>query len=224
MIRGMKHLFPLAFASLLTLGGCSTFEGLKEDISRSYQSVAGTVSEATSSITADPDEEKKRLPVYDGTCPGVSLRPDLRRLVEFYDPSKPVETGKISEISIDAVRNVCRIENAQLVMQIDFSLSGKTGPKARVKPSDKPSFAYPYFVAVTDPQGNVLSKEIFAASVAYTADQKEIKQTESIFQNMPFPDSSIGQSYTVVVGFQLTPEQLAYNQATPAATAKPSGQ
>lgn len=220
MLCGMKHLFPLAFVSVLALGGCSTFEGLKEDISRGYHSVAGTVSEATSNIV-DPKEEKKKLPVYDGTCPGVSVRPDLRRLVEFYDPSKTSEATKISEITIDAVRNVCRIENAQLVMQIDLSLSGKTGPKARVKPSDKPSFAYPYFVAVTDPQGNVLSKEIFAASLAYASDQKEIKQTESIFQNMPFPDSSIGQSYTVVVGFQLTPEQLSYNQANPAT---PAGQ
>ena len=215
----MKLLFPLALISVLALGGCSTFEGLKEDLSKGYHSVAGTVSDVTSDIT-DPDAEKKKLPVYDGTCPAVSVRPDLRRLVEFYDPSKTSEAGKISEISIDAVRNVCRIENAQLVMQIDFSLSGKTGPKPRVQPSDKPSFAYPYFVAVTDPQGNVLSKEIFAASVAYASDQKEIKQTESIFQNMPFPDSSIGQSYTVVVGFQLTPEQLAYNQANPATPAQ----
>jgi hypothetical protein len=221
MIRGMKLLFPLALISVLALGGCSTFEGLKEDLSKGYHSVAGTVSDVTSDIAdPDPNEAKKKLPVYDGTCPGVSVRPDLRRLVEFYDPSKPTEAGKISEISIDAVRNVCRTENAQIVMQIDLSLSGKTGPKARVKPSDKPSFAYPYFVAVTDPQGNVLSKEIFAASVAYASDQKEIKQTESIFQNMPFPDSSIGQSYTVVVGFQLTPEQLAYNQANPATPAR----
>ena len=207
----MKHLFPLVFISLLTLGGCSTLEGLKSDLSSGFQSVSNTVSNVV-----DPDEEKKKLPVYDGSCPTVSARPDLRRLVEFYDPEKPTDATKISEINITSVRNVCRIENGQLVMQIDFALEGKTGPKARVKPSDKPSFAYPYFVAVTDPQGNVLSKEIFASTVAYASDQTELKQTESIFQNMPFPDASIGQSYSVVVGFQLTPEQLAYNQATPA--------
>jgi hypothetical protein len=135
--------------------------------------------------------------------------------VEFYNPDKATDASKISEVTITDVKNVCRIENGALVMQIDLSLEGKTGPKARVKSTDKPSFAYPYFVAVTDPQGNVLSKEIFAASVAYRADQKELKQIESIFQNMPFPDSTIGQSYSVIVGFQLTPEQLAYNQENP---------
>ena len=207
----MKRLFPLIFVSVLALGACSTFEGLKQDLSSGFKSVSATVADVV-----DPNEEKKKLPVYDGSCPTVSARPDLRRLVEFYNPEKPTDATLISEINIASVRNVCRIENGQLVMQIDFGLEGKTGPKARVKPSDKPSFAYPYFVAVTDPQGNVLSKEIFASTVAYGADQKELKQTESIFQNMPFPDATIGQSYSVIVGFQLTPEQLAYNQANPA--------
>ena len=207
----MKYRFSLVFSSLFALSGCATFEGLKNDLSSGFSSVSNSVAEVV-----DPDAERKKMPVYDGSCPAVSVRPDLRRLVEFYDPDKATDATKISEIDITAVRNVCRIENGQLVMQIDLSLEGKTGPKARVKAADKPSFAYPYFVAVTDPQGNVLSKEIFAASVVYGAEQKELKQTESIFQNMPFPDATIGQSYSVIIGFQLTPEQLAYNQTNPA--------
>lgn len=207
----MKFTPLLVFASLIALGGCSTLEGLKTDLTSGFQTVSTKVADVV-----DPDAERKKQPVYDGSCPQVSVRPDLRRLVEFYDPDKASEASRISEVTIANVSNVCRIENGALVMQIDLSLEGKTGPKARVKPTDKPSFAYPYFVAVTDPQGNVLSKEIFAASIAYGAAQNELKQTESIFQTMPFPDKTIGQSYSVVVGFQLTPEQLAYNQAVPA--------
>ncbi len=206
----MKFMHLLVFASFLALGGCSTLEGLKTDLTSGFDSVTTKVADVI-----DPDAERKKQPVYDGSCPQAALRPDLSRLVEFYDPDKPAASGKISEVTITNVSNVCRIENGALVMQIDLALEGKTGPKARVKPNDKPSFAYPYFVAVTDPQGNVLSKEIFAASIAYGADQNELKQTESIFQNMPFPDKTIGQTYSVVVGFQLTPEQLAYNQTAP---------
>lgn len=205
----MKFTHMLAFASLLALGGCSTLEGLKTDLASGFDSVSDKVASVV-----DPDAERKKQPVYDGSCPQASLRPDLRRLVEFYDPDKPADAGKISEVTITNISNICRIENGALVMQIDLSLDGKTGPKARVKPNDKPSFAYPYFVAVTDPQGNVLSKEIFAASIAYGPAQNELKQTESIFQNMPFPDKTIGQTYSVIVGFQLTPEQLAYNQGS----------
>lgn len=197
----------LVLASLLALSGCSTFEGLKSDLSSGYDSLATSVASIS-----DPKEEKKKLPVYDGNCPPVSVRPDLKQLVEFNDPEKPTDATKTSEVEIRSVQNTCRLENGGIVMQIDIALYGKTGPKARVKPSDKPSFAYPYFVAVTDETGNVVSKEIFAASLAYGANQNDLNQTESVFQSMPIPDKAEGENFSVIVGLQLTPEQLAYNQ------------
>lgn len=197
----------------LSLGGCSTFQGLKNDVSSGLNAIGDTVGRV---IKPDPVKEaKKKLPVYDGTCPTVTVRPDLRRLVEFYDPDKPSDSKKISEVTIVHVQNTCRVEGDKLVMQIDLSLSGKTGPKARVKPTDKPSFVYPYLVAVTDDKGVVLAKDIFAASMVYGANQNDLAYTESVFQTMPFPDAASGQIYNVVVGFQLTPEQLAYNTANP---------
>lgn len=204
----MKRLLPLAALAALTLSACSTFEGMKNDIAQSYSSVADAVAR-----TIDPvKEQKKQLPVYDGKCPEVSVRPDLAHMVEFTDTTKPSDKTKTSEITITGVDNTCRMENDGIVMQVDISLSGKTGPKARVKSGDKPSFAYPYFVAVVDQSGMVLSKEIFAASVAYGSSQNQITQGETIFQTMPVPDSGVGDDFSVVVGFQLSAEQLAYNQ------------
>ncbi len=198
----------LIFACALAVSGCSTFEGLKEDIVSGYN----TITDSVARIVDPVKEAKKQLPVYDGTCPAVALRPDLKHLVDFYDPQKTGDNMVVSEVTIQDVQNTCRVEDGKLVMQIDIALYGKTGPKARPQPGDKPSFAYPYFVAVTDAQGNVVSKEIFAASVAYGSKQNDINQTESIFQNMPYPDPANGQNYTVIVGLQLTQEQLAYNQ------------
>ena len=203
----MKFTNLLLLAPLLALGACSTMQGLKSDISKGFSAIGNSLAEVT-----DFKEEKKKLPVYDGNCPPVSVRPDLARLVEFYNDDKPTDATKTSEVTILDIKNTCRVEKDALVMQIDLTLAGKTGPKARVKSSDKPSFAYPYFVAVTDETGTVISKEIFAASVSYKADQKETTQVESIFQNMPFPDTAAGKSFNVIVGFQLTEDQLAYNQ------------
>ncbi len=204
----MKRSILLSVVAVTLMTGCSTLQGVKSDISSGYQSVAGVFER-----TLDPvKEEKKKLPVYDGSCPPVSIRPDLRTLVEFADPAKTVDAAKVSEATITGVKNTCRVEKDAIVMQIDMSVAGKTGPKARVKSGDKPSFAYPYFVAVVDENGMVLSKEIFAASVPYGASQNETVQTETIFQNMPVPDSGAGTSYEVIVGFQLTADQLAYNQ------------
>ncbi len=198
----------LLLVSVLALTSCSTVSGLKNDLAVGYDKIAGV-------FHSPPDpvkEEKKKLPVYDGTCPPVTVRPDLARLVDFHDAAKTSASDKVSEVNIVDVKNVCRMEKETLLMQIDLTLSGRTGPKARIKSGDKPSFAYPYFVAVTDSQGTVVSKEIFAASLAYGATQNELAQGETVFQAMPFPGLTQGIAYNVVVGFQLTSDQLAYNQ------------
>ena len=216
----MKFALPLIAVSLLALSGCSTWNGLTSDVSTGWDSMSDAVSGwVTPNMAAK--EEKKKLPVYDGTCPQVAVRPDLQTLVEFVDPEKPSDASKVSEVEIRNVSNTCRVENGGLVMQIDIALYGETGPKARMKPGDKPSFAYPYFVAVTDEQGTVVSKEIFAASLAYGREQKDINQTESVFQTMPFPDPANGKTYNVIVGLQLTQDQLAYNQRLAAAPQAP---
>ncbi len=200
----------IGLALCLPVCGCSTMSGLKNDVSKGYNAVANTFAKVL-----DPEvEAKKKLPVYDGQCPPIAARPDLTRVVDFYNPAVTSEDTKISEAMITGVLNTCRLENDRIIMQIDLSIAGKTGPKARVKATDKPSFAYPYFVAVTDAAGNVVSKEIFASSISYDANQNEAMTSETVFQNMPVPDSSIGQTFNVVVGFQLTPEQLAYNQSS----------
>lgn len=214
----MRNVYLIVFITLFTLTGCSTLEGLQNDLTDGYRSITRSIAGTLSPLK----EERKRLPVYDGACPPVSVRPDLAHLVDFYNPSRPSESTKMSEVAIKDVQNTCRVEKGGIVMQIDLTLSGKTGPRARARPTDKPSFAYPYFVAVTDLQGNILSKEIFAASLSYNADQSALTQTESVFQNMPVPDKAAGQSFQVVVGFQLTEEQLAYNQTVPPAPPLPA--
>ncbi|PZQ46019.1 MAG: hypothetical protein DI551_06000 [Micavibrio aeruginosavorus] len=214
------RVLPLALATLLCLSACETMQGWGDDISSGFDTLGEKVASLTDPITT-AKAERHNLPVYDGSCPSVSVRPDLAHLTEFQKPESTAESTKVSEVDIMGVQNTCRVEGDHLVMQIDISLIGKTGPKARARATDKPSFAYPYFIAVTDEQGNVVSKEIFAVSLAYTAEQKDINQTESVFQSMPFPDTGAGKSYQVVLGFQLSDDQLAYNQrlaqAAPAA-------
>jgi predicted small secreted protein len=211
----MKNSLFFLFASVLTLNACSTMQGLKHDLTSGYNAVTGQFAKWVDPETA----AKMKLPVYDGTCPSVSVRPDLQRLVEFVNDAKPSDSTKISEVDILHVQNTCRVGQDALTMQIDITLAGKTGPKARVKSSDQPSFAYPYFIAVTDDTGTVLSKEIFAATLAYGKDKKELTQTENIFQNMPFPNKEDGRIYNVIVGFQLTEPQHEYNQKNPSSRA-----
>ena len=96
-------------------------------------------------------------------------------------------------------------------MRIDLNFHGHLGPKARIKPSDRPFFAYPYFVAVSDSIGNELAKEVFAASVSYEVGQDSIKLVETIRQRLPLDTDGQVPAYQVSAGFQLTEDQLSHN-------------
>lgn len=64
-----------------------------------------------------------------------------------------------------------------------------------------------YFVAVTDPNRNILSKKTFTTSVALGTDTQE-----TLTQVIPVPKTMDARWYEVLVGFQLTPEQVAANR------------
>lgn len=64
-----------------------------------------------------------------------------------------------------------------------------------------------YFVAVTDPNRNILSKKTFTTSVATGTDTQE-----TLTQVIPVPKTMDARWFEVLVGFQLTPEQVAANR------------
>lgn len=66
-----------------------------------------------------------------------------------------------------------------------------------------------YFVAVTDPNRNILSKKTFTTSVTVGSDTQE-----TLTQVIPVPKTMDARWYEVLVGFQLTPEQVAANRNT----------
>jgi hypothetical protein len=59
----------------------------------------------------------------------------------------------------------------------------------------------------------VLAKEIFSASMSYDAKQRIAAQEENIREIVPIADTEDVKNYTVMIGFQLTDAELAYNRS-----------
>ncbi|WP_341198125.1 hypothetical protein [Hyphomonas chukchiensis] len=145
-----------------------------------------------------------------GPCPPVGSLYDVSRYVQFADPSDETYNKIAYTAEITDVRSFCRYAgkdplDAQL--EIDFAF-GK-GPAA-----DKDSHTYPYFVAVTRRNGKVLAKEYFNVEGDFNG-KKLAGKTESFSKiKIPRLDESIaGTNFEIVVGFDLTADQLEFNRA-----------
>lgn len=211
----MKSLHLCALLAMaLTVSACETMNSVSSSIGGMFN---GNNEDAQMAAKSDELAETIVAAGADGNCPSVQIMADLKNLHEFMDYSSPTLNTKVSEIEIMDVKTQCSEEDEAVAMNIDITFDGHIGPQARQTKNDTANFSYPYFIAVTDAQGKILAKEIFAASLSYGKDQDAIKQIETI--NQLLPKTAGVADYTVLLGFQLNEEQLIYNrtQMEPAA-------
>ncbi len=93
-------------------------------------------------------------------------------------------------------------------VEVQFFVRALRGPA-----SEERQTTFPYFVVVADPQGEILAKRVFGIDVNFPGNALEIGHIETVRQRIRFPTLAGAADYTIFVGFQLTPEQLAEARA-----------
>jgi hypothetical protein len=207
MTRNKLLLTILCFSGLIPLSACNqTMTEFRERV--------GNL-EMPSFLQQKPGQAE--IVSMDGVsaCPNVSVVQDLGALYEFTDMSRPEEQTLVSraDMSLERVSCVYSPERGSVAVQMTVSFDSKLGPRSKIYKGDRPNFAYPYFIAVSNPMDEIIAKEIFAASVSYESNQNELSYKETLRQIIPLDALSAGPDYNVLIGFQLTDDQLAYNRA-----------
>jgi len=95
--------------------------------------------------------------------------------------------------------------------RLNFNVSIDLGSAAMSRPID-----VPYFVAVIVPETQtVLTREIFTVRAAFDGNTRSVIIPDHIGSiAIPVSEGADGGAYEVVIGFQLTPEQVEFNRAS----------
>lgn len=205
MIIRPLSLIALFALTVPLLAGCQTIQGIQKDFTRLGNSINNKIAATTA------DQAPATVLAQDGNCPPIIIDPQLDTLAEFSNMENPKPSEEISRAALTGTQNECIVEGDHLNMRIDLAFVSELGPKARRKKDDRPFFAYPYFVSVTDSAGTELAREVFAASITYDNKQSSISLVETIRQKLPLSADGSLPDYQVQIGFQLTEEQLFYN-------------
>lgn len=205
MKASMKHLrYSVLLLSTLAMSACGqTLQGLQEDL--------GSINLPKATASSVNGNEADRF-VASGSCPRAEVVGELQSLSEFETVSNPSHNNLISTIEIKNVQKSCDYARNAATIDLSMDFVGTLGPRARALSSDRPFFSYPFFVAVTSSNGTILAKEVFAASLTYNPGSDTQTYTEKLRQIIPVEPGERGGDYRVLVGFQLTPDQLAYNR------------
>lgn len=149
-----------------------------------------------------PKEEVAAVQI---SCPETGLMQDAQELPVFYGDSGRAEDLAVTGI-LGGIRGGCNFDTpGQAEMELQIHFGARKGPKGVALRKQ----VLPYFIAILGPDETILQRAAFSTKVDF--DNKETVTTvEEHDLKVPVPSREAAGSYKVVVGFQLTPEQLAY--------------
>ena len=156
-------------------------------------------------------------PKHQTPCPETGLMLDATHLTAFDPPATTDANKAVLTARIDNYRGACRMrDNGALEFVLDIEIGGRKGPAAS---KDLERAQFPYFIAVLGPNEDVLQRQSFQSRVMFNKDGHGFA-VEKHTLRLPMEDKKSIRQHKVVIGFELTPEQLAFNRSDDPAAPK----
>lgn len=144
-----------------------------------------------------------------GPCPFVKVLYDAARVVEFAGAQEAAGqvayTGEIQGVEAD-----CRYREADPIrVDVDVLFALGRGPQAK-----EAAKQYRWWVAVTDRNRSVLAKEYFTLNAEFQPGSDRVGRREAVGRIViPRASQTVsGNNFEILVGFDVTPEQAAFNR------------
>ncbi|HXY98690.1 MAG TPA: hypothetical protein VEI03_01730 [Stellaceae bacterium] len=142
------------------------------------------------------------------TCPTAFIAPNL----DSYAVYRPGVTtsNKPEDISFGVklvnVKSNCRTEVGGVRVTTALTFLAVRGDL------DFRQGDFDYFVAIADVRETILAKQNFALRVEFAPRQKQMRVLDEITEHLPLKDVSTGNTYAVIVGLQVSQQQLDLNR------------
>jgi hypothetical protein len=145
-----------------------------------------------------------------GPCPLMGVLYDSSRIVKFAQANSQRYANISYTGEFQGIRGLCRyIEDDPIEMTLEVEMAFGRGPAAT---EDRET--YRYWVAVARRGRAPIEKAYFDIDVRFPRGETVVTRTEDLGRiTIPRANGEIsGDNFEILVGFELTPEQLAFNR------------
>lgn len=138
-------------------------------------------------------------------CPTPLIAPDLEAAADLRPGGSGPDDVRFG-VKLTSVNSKCSSEKVGLSADVRIGfVVARADPKLT-----RAEFAY--FVAVADAQRNILTKREYKVSIEFSPRLNRLNVSDEVEVGLPLHDLSNGGKYLIIVGLQLTPEQLEFNR------------
>ena len=172
--------------------------------------IAGFALAGLALLAACGGAERDPMAQVTAPCPRVALLGEAADLTR-YQPGTNNLSGLVLDAKLTGFNARCDYapRGAGLDVTLRLAISAERGPAAQGREA-----ALPYLVAVvTSDESRVLAREAYSAQVSFPNNVSRVQtRGEEISIRLPGPDPQEAAKRTVLLGFVLTPEELALNR------------
>ena len=138
-------------------------------------------------------------------CPQVAIVRDLDQITDYGDET-PAPDQTVAAARMLALRGTCEYKKDGIEVAFDLNMVARRGPRLGGLRA-----SFPFFVAVINPAGTILTKEPLTAEIGFASDSRDNTHAEKlrVFISLAITERTTGPHYQVLTGFQLTQDQWA---------------
>ncbi len=141
-------------------------------------------------------------------CPRVELLRDAAEATYFREGMGRDLTDIAVRVALPDFSASCTRGQGRVQVDISLLVVAEKGPAWAGTQADQA-----YFVALTDASGAPVSKQIFQTTVPLPAGKEKMVMAEDLAQIIPLAEGRNPGDYRILIGLQLTPDQIAYNRS-----------
>jgi len=139
-------------------------------------------------------------------CPRAVVGENAGRLTRFSGAGKE-PANVVFEAEISDLAGTCVYDDDSIDVDLQIQLVASRGPAAT-----DDSAKFNYFVAVARTDKTVLSRDAFDTVIELPGNQTRNQTVEQLEQTIPIAKGESGANFVIVVGFEMTPEELEFNR------------
>ena len=148
-------------------------------------------------------------------CPKALRVQDAATLTRFQSGRGRDATDTLAQAQLSDIAISCAARSDRVEVDITFEIRIAEGPAlARTQPDRRVGLEY--FVAIIDPQQQILTRRSFNADFQFTGNRTKLQSKEELSHRIPLAGAGTGGAYQIAVGFVMTPDEVEFNRRSSA--------
>jgi hypothetical protein len=144
----------------------------------------------------------------EAACPQGVIPADSAHVTQFRDGPGRDLTDVLTEGQIYDVLIQCKYDKKSVTVDLQIGFIGSRGPADRSRNAN-----FEYWVAIVDPDEKIVERTSSRVAFQFKDNESRLTQVKDDLEPyIPLTDLKVGPNYQIVVGFQLSADDLAWNR------------